>query len=415
MQTVASAIAQTLRDLHVNVVTHVPGFGATQIFRAYCELRGEPLPISYHEEVAYTVAHGASLMGARAATVIKSHGLAKAMNSVYGSLSTGVTAGLLVVVVQDRTGGHSDNIIDILPLLAAAGVPNRRVNVEAVHRDVLAAYAESERLQLPYALVLDAADSALPVEPCRCDAPPPRLSYRRRAAQHITCPIYAEYQDRVLRAKQRGDDYQAIAEPALPTLPAGLPDAMRNAVAPYTPVVEAFCEVRGEVVTGDASSSVFFSLPPFHAVDVMTYMGGSIPLAIGAHLAGKQDVWALTGDFSFVAGGSLGLVEAAARRAPIKVLVFANGAAAATGGQELASGTMDYVLEGCRPGVLHLADPFDRGEAARTLRLASRMPGLCIVVADYRTTAALRHAPLQWRADALPSAAPPHHYGGQPA
>ncbi|XXY51257.1 thiamine pyrophosphate-dependent enzyme [Sorangium sp. So ce269] len=410
MQPLSTAIAQTLRDLHVNVLTHVPGFGATQIFRAYCELRGEPLPISYHEEVAYTVAHGASLMGERAATVIKSHGLAKAMNSVYGSLSSGVTAGFLVVVVQDRAGSHSDNIIDIVPLLAAAGVPYRRVNVETVNEDLLAACAESERLQLPYALVLDAADIALPVEPCRCDAPPPRLSYRRRAAQHVVCPLYVEYQDRVLRAKQRGDDYRAIAEPALPSLPAGLPEAWRKAVAPYVPLFEAFCEVRGEIVTGDASSSVFFSLPPFDAIDVMTYMGSSVPLAIGAHLAGKQDVWALTGDFSFIAGGSLGLVEAAARRAPIKVLVFANGEAAATGGQKLADGTMDYVLGGCRPRVLHLADPFDRRAAARTLELASRTSGLCIVVADYTAMAAPRHAPPEQRPDVRPSAVPEHRH-----
>ncbi len=113
-------------------------------------------------------------------------------------------------------------------------------------------------------------------------------------------------------------------------------------------------------------------------------MGGSLPLAIGAMLAGRRDAWAVTGDFAFVAAGHLGLAEAAKRGLPLKVLLLANGVSLSTGGQPVPAEALDAVLEGYRPCVRTIRDPSDRAEARAVLGEAARAGQLRVVVADYR-------------------------------
>jgi indolepyruvate ferredoxin oxidoreductase alpha subunit len=69
---------------------------------------------SFHEEVAYTIAHGAALAGKRAFTSMKAHGFFKAANSVSDSLYSGTLAGFVSLVVDDRNGIQSDSIADTL-------------------------------------------------------------------------------------------------------------------------------------------------------------------------------------------------------------------------------------------------------------------------------------------------------------
>lgn len=64
-------------DGGVSVVTNVPGAGGTEVFEAYRQLSASTGPVSFHEEVAFGIAHGASLAGERAAAIVKAHGLAK--------------------------------------------------------------------------------------------------------------------------------------------------------------------------------------------------------------------------------------------------------------------------------------------------------------------------------------------------
>jgi TPP-dependent indolepyruvate ferredoxin oxidoreductase alpha subunit len=92
-------------------------------------------------------------------------------------------------------------------------------------------------------------------------------------------------------------------------------------------------------------------------VDICTYFGGSIPLAAGAYAAGQKEVWALTGDFSFIAAGHLGLLEAWQRQLPLKVVIFANGRAQATGGQPVPEGVLAQVLAGYAPAVQWVERP----------------------------------------------------------
>jgi TPP-dependent indolepyruvate ferredoxin oxidoreductase alpha subunit len=108
-------------------------------------------------------------------------------------------------------------------------------------------------------------------------------------------------------------------------------------------------------------------------------MGGSLALAIGAHLAGYDDTWAVTGDFSFVAAGHLGLVEAMERQLPLKVAILVNQKALATGGQYVAMGHLERLLAGYREAVQAIEgdDPLALKEA---IRIANDRKKLSILV-----------------------------------
>ena len=113
---------------------------------------------SFHEEVAYTIAHGAALAGKRAFTSLKAHGFFKAANSVSDSLYSGTLAGFVSLVVDDKNGIQSDSIADTLGFVEGLGIPHKMANVEEVFDDILDGFMLSEELQLPFALIIDASD-----------------------------------------------------------------------------------------------------------------------------------------------------------------------------------------------------------------------------------------------------------------
>jgi TPP-dependent indolepyruvate ferredoxin oxidoreductase alpha subunit len=382
-QTLFSTLARALHDAGVRHASHVPGFGASQTFNAFNELVGCSLPVSFHEEVAYGVMHGAALAGLRSACIIKSHGLTKAMNAVMDSLSSGVTAGFITLVFEDKGGSHSDNIIDIVPVLEGSRMPYKVGSIESAYDDVLDAFEFSEQLQLPVAIVFDADEIELdsPIHERReLDQPP---EYTRDISQHLVCPIFAEYQHHVLDVKLSNGDWTALAKPARLELPTSLPTAYQNAVAPYLDLFRVFGQIGAEYVTGDAGVSTLSALWPFEIVNTAGYMGGSLPLAMGALLSGKRNVWAFTGDFSFIAAGHIALTEALLRKLPLKVLVYANGTAQTTGGQQLDLALLDRVLGGYKDRTVHLRDPHDPEKILKALKEAMSVDGLAIVVAHY--------------------------------
>jgi TPP-dependent indolepyruvate ferredoxin oxidoreductase alpha subunit len=113
-------------------------------------------------------------------------------------------------------------------------------------------------------------------------------------------------------------------------------------------------------------------------------MGGSLPLAIGAYLAGCRPAWAVTGDFSFIAAGHLGLIEAAWRNIPLKVLVLWNGKAETTGGQRIPNGALERVLKGYEDHVICIHDPQNKDEIEEVLERAAHADELSLVIADLR-------------------------------
>lgn len=379
------AIALAMQAAGSDVATCVPGLGATDIFCDYCKLRYQRPNFSFHEEVSYTIAHGAALAGKRAFTSMKAHGFFKAANSISDSLYSGTLAGFVSLVIDDRNGIQSDSIVDALDFVKGMGIPYRVANVEEVFDEVLDGFMLSEKLQLPFALIIDACDLEQPsrISGERSLDPHPKR-YQRDITQHVLCPPFCKYQREVLRCKLAGGNWKNIPKPSLRPLFETLPEKWKPIAEKYATIFDALRSAKGEIVAGDAGLSTLFALPPYNCIDVTTYMGGSVPLAIGAHMAGFRSVWAISGDFSFIAAGYLGLQEAFQRQIPLKILLLCNGKAETTGGQPIPDGLLDRILLGYDEHVHFIHDPSNRKEVESAIKTTSSSQELSILVADFR-------------------------------
>ena len=152
----------------------------------------------------------------------------------------------------------------------------------------------------------------------------------------------------------------------------------------YAGLFSIFQQARGTLVTGETGVSSLFACEPYNCIDIATYMGGSIPLAVGAHLGGYRDAWAVTGDFAFIAAGHLGLLEAFQRRMPLKILILYNGQSATTGGQSIPEKTLETVLCGYEEYISYINDPGNPAEIATILKEARLSDKMAVVIADYR-------------------------------
>jgi TPP-dependent indolepyruvate ferredoxin oxidoreductase alpha subunit len=284
------------------------------------------------------MSHGAAMAGKRAVVLMKSHGMLKAANSVSDSLYCGVNAALLTIVFTDAGGHHSDSILDINPFLDGIGIPWQQAQNQRIYSQVQDLITESERTRLPQVLVMESAEAGEAARP---------------------------------------------AEPDVPVLPAAVPERWRRHIELYSPLFRVFRELRGEMVTGDTGISSLFACPPFDCIDITTCMGGSVPLGAGALWAGCGNVWAVTGDFAFLAAGHLGLIEARQRGLPLKVLLLRNGRSVTTGGQPVPRHLLDSVLRGYEDCLLTINDPADDRETRQKLAEAASAKGPVIVVADY--------------------------------
>ncbi len=378
------AIGMAMQAAGTEVATCVPGLGATDVYLDYCALRSSRPVFSFHEEVAYTIAHGAALAGKRAFTSMKAHGFFKAANSVSDSLYSGTLAGFVSIVVDDRNGIQSDSIADTVSFVEGLGIPHKVAAVEEVFSDVLDGFRLSERLQLPFALIIDASDlDGSAVVPPEQRMGPLSDQYRRDIVQNVLCPPFCRYQRDVLICKLTGGDWRGIARPNIKELSIALPEKWRHVAERYSTVFRALRSAKGLIATGDTGLSTLFALPPYDCIDVTTYMGGSVPLALGAYMAGISPAWAVTGDFSFIAAGHLGLLEALQRQIPLKVLILNNGRAETTGGQTIPDEMMERVLRGYWSFVHFIRDPLDCSEVESAVKIASLSQEPSIVVADF--------------------------------
>ena len=383
---VDEALASALQDAGVQCVTHVPASGATTVFDTYSRLRGETPRYAFNEELAYTMAHGAALAGTRSATVIKSHGLAKAANSVIDSISIGTTAGFVAVVIDDPTGMHSDNIFDFDAFLRGTGIPFKAAGRDSICTDLIECFLWSEQLGIPVAL---SVASELIFQKTGCERRrlrPPVATFERDPLRHVLCPPLAAYQHKVLGAKLAGTDWRKIAAPGIPVIPDSLPSAWRSAASRYVPLFEVFKEFRPRIpfVCGDTGLSSLFAFAPFACIDACSYYGGSLPMALGFQIGGYGRSWAVTGDYAFLAAGHMGLIEAHARQIPLKVLIVDNGCARATGGQPIPPLVFEQVLSGWNPFVSRIDDPEDGAALRRLLDRAIRSDRIEIVSVKFR-------------------------------
>lgn len=343
----SDVMASVFSILNIEFVSNVPGSSSSVVLDSYNKINQKNFKISFHEEVAYTTAHSAALLGKRSACLIKSHGLVKAGNSVMDSLSSGTTAGFVTFVFSDKNGDHSDNIFDVIPFIKGLSLPYFILENDKLFEQIEQAYIYSEKYQIPVAIVVDDVyiaqefNSVIPenysVTPC---------FYKRNLPQHLVCPVFGNYQYDVLNLKLRQENWNNIPIPSIPTLADKFPHEWVDTIEKYRPVFEILKNIRGQFVFGDTGISSLFAFEPYNCNDITTYMGGSVPLAVGASLSGYKDIWAITGDFSFIAAGYLGLIEAKNQNTPIKLIVFNNNKAQTTGGQVVNGNLLPIILKG---------------------------------------------------------------------
>ena len=380
---VSDAIGLALNDLKVETVTSVPGYGGSAVLQSYNILGNKRFAISFHEEVAYTIAHGASILGKRCTSLMKAHGFIKAANSAVDSLYTSINAGFVTIIFDDKSGKHSDNILEIEPILKGMYFPYKVGKTASIYDDVIECFLESEQRGLPYALIVDADSMEQETDFEQKSLQQCTNKYERDIYKHVVHPLLSEYQYRVFTSKRSNGETNSFPKPQLQVVPGNISETIKETVAKYTQLFEVFKNVRGEIVTGDTSASSIFAFPPYNLIDIVTYIGGSIPLAMGAYLAGAKDVWAISGDFGFISAGYTGLIEAVERDLPIKIIILNNKKSAATGGQQIQKTLMMRLIAGYDKYVKHISDPQDPMEVNEVLKEAKAEFELRVIIADY--------------------------------
>lgn len=377
------AVAHALNDIGADVVTHVPGFGASEVYQSFNLIKMRNSPEYFNEEVAYAVAFGASIAGKRSASLMKAHGFMKAANAATDSLYANTNAGFVTIIFEDKEGSHSDNVLEIKPILKALNFPYKTCTEKDVYENVIKAFLVSEKKQMPVVLLVDSADIDKEIEFEQQLNLKKNFEFHRDILSHFVSPLFSKYQYKIFTAKTLGGDLSIIQKPILPVIPNDIPERYKDSVEKYIPLFDVFKYLRGEIVCGDTSTSSFFALPPYNCIDTVLHIGGSIPMAIGASLAGKKNVWALTGDFGFIAAGHMALIEAVQREVPIKVIIFYNKKAAATGGQTISKQIMYKLLAGYEKNLRHISNTQDTFEINEVLTEVSDSDELRIVLADY--------------------------------
>jgi TPP-dependent indolepyruvate ferredoxin oxidoreductase alpha subunit len=291
---------------------------------------------------------------------------------------------MVVVVFDDKTGSHSDNIFDVGAFLEGLKIPYIVPEIKDLYDELLDAFDRSEVLALPIVLWIDGDELNSPVNFTPSGLKIHHSHYMRNIFQSMVGPLLAQHQYHILEAKLAGADWRNIPAPVLPKIPDSLSPQWREIMHLYDPLFSVFKEIRGGIVTADTGVSSMFAFPPYDCIDLCTYMGGSLPLAIGAYLSGYRDVWAVTGDFSFISAGQLGLIESACRSIPLKTLICYNGKAQTTGGQPIPNGSLENILKGYERYVRYIVDPQDTAAVRAVLTEAHNAPDMRIIIADYR-------------------------------
>lgn len=312
---------------------NVPGYGGSEVINKLKSSGKIKTFINLNEEAAFSISYGVSSNGKRSALLIKSQGFAKATNAITSSLSTETNAANLIFVFDDTAGKSSDNILPTTSLVKGTEIPFVRIGKDA-YKQILGAIKLSETLKLPVALIVDCKklnlESDFKISRVTNKASKKRISYLTRVA----CPVLTLNQREYLKNKLIGKRSQ-IKDPKIKDLREILPPTIKSEFSKYEKFFDVFKQIRPDFVSGDAGTSALFAFEPYCCVDTCTYMGGGPGMAIGAYIAGISSSLCITGDFSFLSAGVLGFNEALIHNIPLKLVIFDNGKAHATGGQEI--------------------------------------------------------------------------------
>ena len=206
------AIARGAWEAGVTVSTAYPGTPSTEIsefISRYKEINAE---WSVNEKVAFEVAIGASIAGARSIVAMKHVGLNVAMDPLMSISYPGVTGGLVVVVADDPGQHSSQNEQDTRWFGIAAKVPVLEpADSEECCSFVREAFDISERFDVPVIVRLTTriAHSQSTVE-LHDRVEVPLKSFDSRHGKYIVAPAYAR--KRRLFAEERTGKLCEFAE-----------------------------------------------------------------------------------------------------------------------------------------------------------------------------------------------------------
>lgn len=336
-------ISRTLIENNFEAIFNVPGFGGSEVTNDLIAKGHRKTFVNLNEEAAFSVAYGVSFCGKRSALLIKSQGFTKAMNALTSSLSTELRAANLVFVFDDTEGRSSDNILPTKAIIKGSEVPFVILNKDP-SQEIAKAVSLSEKLKLPVAIYVDCkkltAQYKLKIK---------HVSQRKTKNTHlmnrVACPILTNYQRKNLKNRLGGRSIK-IPIPKITDVESILPVKLLTEFKKYVPVMTILKEERPDFIAGDAGTSGLYAFSPYECIDSCTYMGGGPGMAAGALIAGVYNPICVTGDFSFLSAGVLGLQEAINCEIPVKIIIFNNGKAHATGGQKINPVLMENFKQG---------------------------------------------------------------------
>ena len=344
-------ISESLIINQFEAVFNVPGFGGSEVLENLKSKNKTKTFMNLNEEAAFSISYGVSSGGKRSALLIKSQGFAKAMNAVTSSLSTETAFANLIFVFDDTEGKSSDNILPTKKIVKSTEMPFIVLGKDP-SEDIAKAIKISEKLKMPVAVIVDCKNlsslfgNKIKKVPLKAVKP---SSYLERVA----CPILTKYQRERLKNKLKGGA-EKIVPPKIDDIRKVLPARILSEFTKYESFMNVLMKHRPSFVSGDAGTSAIYAFKPFCCIDTCTYMGGGPGMAIGAMIAGIEDAVSVTGDFSFLAAGILGFNEAILHNIPLKIIIFNNGKAHATGGQELNAALMDSFRRAHKESILDL-------------------------------------------------------------
>jgi TPP-dependent indolepyruvate ferredoxin oxidoreductase alpha subunit len=325
-------ISRTLELNSFEATFNVPGYGGTEVYDSLSRNRKIKTFINLNEEPAFSISYGVSSNGKRSALLIKSQGFTKAMNAITSSLSTDSVSANLIFVFDDTEGRSSDNILPTKKIVKSSEIPFQILGKNP-SREIVLAIEKSEKLKLPVAIIVDCKKLKNEFEDKIEKAKKNKIKLPA-FTERLACPVLTKYQRQKLSNKLSGKA-QKMSSPKIKDIKKVLPEKLLKEFLRYENFMNIFKKHRPSFVSGDAGTSALFAFQPFKCVDTCTYMGGSPGMAMGAMIAGIKDAVSITGDFSFLAAGILGFNEAVLHNIPLKIIIFNNGKAHATGGQEL--------------------------------------------------------------------------------
>jgi indolepyruvate ferredoxin oxidoreductase alpha subunit len=176
------------------------------------------------------------------------------------------------------------------------------------------------------------------------------------------------------------------------------PFARPPVLCPGCPHVSAFMALRAihARVLGDIGCYTLAALEPLRAIDTTVAMGCSIGNAVGLAKSGGESrpIVAVIGDSTFLHAGIPALMDAVYNRADITVVILDNHTIAMTGGQD-HPGTgrtlrgeethrvdLEQLVRSLGVEWVRKVDPYHLAEVYRTVREATRVKGVAVVIPD---------------------------------